>query len=118
MRQVTRPNSRAAIAQADVDADGDVVALQVRGDWCFVIAFNRQTLIGDLCGAKADGEQIALGAVSATAHKGIFTQLSEGVKGLREIFCVAHARARRAHDVSKRRPAGAEAANVDGGWDR
>ena len=48
MRQVAGPDRRAALAEAKVDADLDVLTLEMRGDRRFVIALDRQPVARDL----------------------------------------------------------------------
>src|SRR3546814_1406114 len=59
MGEIARPHGRAAFAQAEVDADFDVAAFQVRGDGRFIIAFHRKAVSRHFGCAEADRKQVA-----------------------------------------------------------
>src|SRR3546814_5034369 len=61
VRQIARPHRRAAVAEAQIDADLDLLALEVRGDGGFVIAFDRKAVFGHQRIAETDRELVAFG---------------------------------------------------------
>ena len=67
MRQVAGPDGGAAIAQPQIDANLYLLPLEMRGDRRFVIAFYRQAPGGDLRGAEADRQRVAVGGFARLA---------------------------------------------------
>src|SRR3546814_18460680 len=69
VRQIARPHRRAAVAEAQIDADLDLLALEVRGDGGFVIAFDRKAVFGHQRIAETDRELVAFGGLACLADR-------------------------------------------------
>src|SRR3546814_15223683 len=69
VRKIARPIRRAAVAEAQIDADLDLLALEVRGDGGFVIAFDRKAVFGHQRIAETDRELVAFGGLACLADR-------------------------------------------------